>query len=144
MAPGYWRFRRAEVRNQVNIMRNSEVELHPTLSASLIEVIRRRRGLTTNREVAELLGLSESYISRVASEKLNFTLEHLAEIEALLQVPLPQLLLDAVRDANSAVHPDLRPAYDLLIESLAQAADAENREIAAPVSSTKTGRKETA
>ena len=62
-------------------------------------------------QIAELLGVTKSYISRVKAGTRNFTLEHLSRLEAALGESLPLLLINAIpRDSMS---PELRRLHDV-------------------------------
>jgi transcriptional regulator with XRE-family HTH domain len=64
-----------------------------TLSMALVEYFREQG--RTLRDIGELVGLSESFISRVANGHRSFTIDHLEEFERRLGQPLAALLLDA-------------------------------------------------
>jgi transcriptional regulator with XRE-family HTH domain len=88
-----------------------------SLSAALVAGIRRTHG-KNNRQIAHLIGVSESFLSRVANGKHNFTFEHLARIERALNTPLPRLLLVAVREDDSSVPDSLRSEYKRILDLL--------------------------
>lgn len=67
----------------------------PSLSRDLVTYLREQRGMSL-RAIGELVGLSESFISRVARGERHLTDEHLARFETALGEPLAVLLLDAV------------------------------------------------
>lgn len=61
------------------------------------------------RDIADLLDVSESYISRVARGEREFTLRHLNRLELALGKPVPLMLLEAMR---KDIDPDFLPAYE--------------------------------
>jgi len=62
-------------------------------------------------QIAQMLGVSKSYISRVKAGTRNFTLEHLSRLEAAVGESLPLLLIHAIpRDTMS---PQLRRLHDI-------------------------------
>lgn len=65
-----------------------------SLSADLVAYLRETRQMSL-REIGEVVGLSESFVSRVANGQRRFTLEHLDRFEQALGQPLPLLLLEA-------------------------------------------------
>ena len=67
------------------------------------------RGMTLT-EIAKMLEVTKSYISRVKSGTRNFTLDHLAKLEQAVGESLPWLLIKAV--PRDSVSPKLRPLYD--------------------------------
>jgi transcriptional regulator with XRE-family HTH domain len=64
-------------------------------SASLVSYLRGQG--KTLRQIGEMVGLSESFISRVAKGDRSFTLDHLSAFERELGEPLPALLLQSMR-----------------------------------------------
>jgi transcriptional regulator with XRE-family HTH domain len=70
------------------------------------------------KQIGELIGHSESYISRVSRGERAFTVEHFALIEKQLGKPLPMLLLEAIDEKN--VDKQLRPLYKSLKKLLAK------------------------
>jgi transcriptional regulator with XRE-family HTH domain len=66
-----------------------------SISASLVSYLRDQG--QTLREIGEMIGLSESFISRVAKGERSFTLDHLSAFEQALGEPLPALLLQSTR-----------------------------------------------
>jgi transcriptional regulator with XRE-family HTH domain len=67
------------------------------------------QGLTL-RKVGDLLGLSESFISRVRKKQRSFTLDHLVKLEQATGRALPVILLEATQPGS--VPDELRPIYD--------------------------------
>lgn len=83
-------------------------EIETNLSADLVRYLQ-KRGMTF-RQIAEAVGLSVPFISRVANKKRSFTIEHLLRIEDALGKPLPLLLLEV--SAQGAVPERLAPLYE--------------------------------
>jgi transcriptional regulator with XRE-family HTH domain len=67
------------------------------------------RGMTLT-QIARVLGVTKSYISRVKAGTRNFTLDHLARLEDELGESLPVLLIRAV--PRETVSPSLWPLYE--------------------------------
>lgn len=83
-------------------------EIEANLSADLVRYLQ-KRGMTF-RQIAETIGLSVPFISRVANKKRSLTIEHLLRIEDALGIPLPLLLLEV--SAQGAVPERLAPFYE--------------------------------
>lgn len=66
----------------------------PQLSAALVAHL--RRDGKSLRQIGEMVGLSESFVSRVAKGERSFTIEHLALFEEALGEPLPALIMQAM------------------------------------------------
>jgi transcriptional regulator with XRE-family HTH domain len=73
------------------------------------------RGMTLTR-IAQTLGVTKSYVSRVKAGTRNFTLDHLARLEMELGESLPVLLIKAV--PRETVSPALWPLYQSALELL--------------------------
>jgi transcriptional regulator with XRE-family HTH domain len=88
-----------------------------TLSVRLIEWLKQQG--KSQKDVAVLLGVSESFISRVASGHRSLTVDHLAELEDRLKLPLPVLLLESelVRQKSPEKRAVLTEALSLLRDS---------------------------
>jgi transcriptional regulator with XRE-family HTH domain len=66
----------------------------PEFSAALVAYLRNQgRNL---REIGEMIGLSESFVSRVSNGERSFTIDHLAHFEQALGEPLPALIMQAM------------------------------------------------
>ena len=89
-------------------VRSQQKSIYPTLSSDIVKYLQ-QQGLTL-RKVGDLLGLSESFISRVRKKQRSFTLEHLVKLERATGRALPVILLEAT-EPNS-VPDELRPIYD--------------------------------
>jgi transcriptional regulator with XRE-family HTH domain len=64
-----------------------------SLSMRLVEWLKRQG--KAQKDIAALLEVSESFISRVASGHRSLTIDHLAVLEDRLKLPLPVLLLES-------------------------------------------------
>src|SRR5262245_52910972 len=73
------------------------------------------RGMTLT-QVAGLIGVTKSYISRVNSGQRSLTLDHLAKFERTLGEPIPWLLMKAI--PPESVTPELRPLYRATLKLL--------------------------
>lgn len=94
-----------------------------TLSVRLVEWLKQQG--KSQKDVAGLLGVSESFISRVASGHRSLTIEHLAELEDRLKLPLPVLLLESelARQESPEKRAILTEAISLLRDSHALKAE---------------------
>jgi transcriptional regulator with XRE-family HTH domain len=61
-------------------------------------------------QIASVLGVTKSFISRVRSRQRSLTLDHLAMLEDFAGRPLPLLLIEATPELD--VPPNLRPLYE--------------------------------
>ena len=68
------------------------------------------RGMTLT-QIAQSLGVTKSYISRVKAGTRNFTLEHLSKLEDVLGESLPLLLINAI--PRNSMSPQLRRLRDV-------------------------------
>ncbi len=91
------------------------------LSADLVKYLQ-AQGMTL-RQIGERMGLSESFVSRVASRKRSFTIEHLLRLQEAMGQPLPLLLLEAITE--DSVPESLAPLYEKAREVLAAGAELE-------------------
>lgn len=91
-----------------DIVRPQPKSIYPTLSSDIVKYLQ-QQGLTL-RKVGDLLGLSESFISRVRKKQRSFTLDHLVRLEQATGRALPVILLEATQP--SSVPDELRPIYD--------------------------------
>jgi transcriptional regulator with XRE-family HTH domain len=87
-------------------MKRKEPE-YSNVSAGVVSLLV-DRGMTLT-QIAKLLGVSKSYISRVGAGNRSFTLDHLIALEQAVGEPLPLLLLQAI--PIESVRPELRPLY---------------------------------
>ncbi len=88
-------------------VRSQPKSIYPTLSSDIVKYLQ-EQGLTL-RKVGELLGLSESFISRVRKKERSFTLDHLVKLEQATGRALPVILFEAT--APGSVPDELRPIY---------------------------------
>ncbi|OHB65959.1 MAG: hypothetical protein A2Y77_05135 [Planctomycetes bacterium RBG_13_62_9] len=88
--------------------RSQQKSIYPTLSSDIVKYLQ-EQGLTL-RKVGDLLGLSESFISRVRKKQRSLTLDHLVKLEQATGRALPVILLEATE--LSSVPDKLRPIYD--------------------------------
>lgn len=90
-----------------------------SLSALLVDNLRGQG--KTLREIGEHIGVSESFMSRVANGENNLTIDHLVALERALRRPLPLLLLDACR--QNGVPAGLRDHYERLVAVLSESGE---------------------
>jgi len=90
-------------------------QIEANLSADLVKYLQ-SQGMTL-RQIADTMGLSESFISRVAHKKRSFTIEHLLRLQEAIDKPLPLLLLEAT--SQDSVPQPLAPLYEKAREVLA-------------------------
>ena len=90
------------------------------VSMDIVEFLR-KRGMTL-RQIGELVGHGESYISRVARGERSFTIEHLMKLEKKLGTPLPVLLLTSID--KKQVDRQLQPLYQHLRKLLGKSGKA--------------------
>jgi transcriptional regulator with XRE-family HTH domain len=95
--------------------RSPQKSIYPTLSSDIVKCLQ-EQGLTL-RKVGELLGLSESFISRVRRKQRSFTLDHLVKLERATGRALPVILLEATEPGS--VPDELRPIYSAFRHLLA-------------------------
>jgi transcriptional regulator with XRE-family HTH domain len=90
-------------------------QIEANLSADLVKYLQ-AQGMTL-RQIADTMGLSESFISRVARKKRGLTIEHLLRLQEAIDKPLPLLLLEAT--SQDSVLAPLAPLYEKAREVLA-------------------------
>jgi transcriptional regulator with XRE-family HTH domain len=90
-------------------------QVEVNMSADLVKHLQ-SQGMTL-RQIGESMGLSESFISRVAHRKRSLTIEHLLRLQEVRGKPLPLLLLEAT--AQDSVPESLAPLYEKAREVLA-------------------------
>lgn len=93
------------------------------VSRNIVRAIRSNDDKMTYKKIGEMIGCSESYISRVASGERAFTLEHLTLLEKKLNKPVPLLLLEATDIEDIA--PDMKPLYNYLTQLMTGATPTE-------------------
>ncbi len=67
-------------------------------------------------ELAGLIGVTKSFLSRVRSRQRSFTVDHLVALESVLGKPLPLLLLEAT--PRSTLSQGLAPLYDATVSAM--------------------------
>src|SRR5437763_448561 len=77
------------------------------LSGDVIDLMM-RRGMTLTA-IADAIGVTKSFISRVRARSRSLTIDHLVALEKAVGQPLPLLLLAAT--PIESVSPVLRPLY---------------------------------
>lgn len=92
-------------------------QIEADLSADLVEYFK-EQGMTL-RAIADMIGLSESFISRVARKERCFTIEHLLDFEKATGQPLPLLLLKAI--SKESVSEELTDLYKATRDVLSSA-----------------------
>ncbi|HEV2293335.1 MAG TPA: helix-turn-helix domain-containing protein [Tepidisphaeraceae bacterium] len=85
----------------------AERSVSSPLSGDVIDLLM-KRGMTLTA-IAETIGATKSFVSRVKSRSRSLTIDHLMALEGKLGEPLPLLLLEAT-PIDSIPH-DLRPLY---------------------------------
>jgi transcriptional regulator with XRE-family HTH domain len=90
-------------------------QVEANLSADVVRHLQ-AQGMTL-RQIGESMGLSESFISRVASRKRSLTIEHLLRLQDATGKPLPLLLLEAT--ADDSLPESMAPLYEKAREVLA-------------------------
>lgn len=90
-------------------------QVEANLSADLVKYLQ-SQGMTLRR-IADTMGLSESFISRVAHKRRSLTIEHLLRLQEATDKPLPLLLLEAT--SQDSVPQALAPLYEKAREVLA-------------------------
>lgn len=92
------------------------------VSAELVEYLVTRRGLSQN-EIAEILEVDKSFVSRVRKAERDFSSAQMRRIADHLNVPLGAMLLDAQPAASRPKNADTKHIADLC-EKLMHQADA--------------------
>jgi transcriptional regulator with XRE-family HTH domain len=104
---------RKPVRNPPSDTQRKQIEAN--LSADLVKYLQ-SQGMTL-QQIADTMGVSESFISRVAHKKRSLTIEHLLRLQEAIDKPLPLLLLEAT--SQDSVPQPLAPLYEKAREVLA-------------------------
>jgi transcriptional regulator with XRE-family HTH domain len=65
----------------------------------------------TLKDIGQMIGCSESFMSLVARGKRNFTVDHLIALEKAIDKPLPLLILEA---SKSSVPASMKSQYESL------------------------------
>ena len=87
-------------------MLNKTTKFATSFSSDVVKCLRVE---STLKEIGQMIGCTESFMSLVANGKRNFTIEHLTALEKALDKPLPLLILEA---SKSSVSKNMKPQYD--------------------------------
>ena len=79
-----------------------------SFSSDIINCLRSEKTL---KEIGQMIGCSESFMSLVANGKRNFTVDHLIALEKAIGKPLPLLILEA---SKSSVPASMKSQYESL------------------------------
>ena len=90
-----------------------------TLSSAIVTYLV-KEGLTL-KQIGNLIGLSESFISYVKKGTRNFTIAHLGKLEKSLKQPLPLLFLQTIDEKT--IPKELKPQYKALRDALTKSAE---------------------
>jgi predicted transcriptional regulator len=63
-------------------------------------------------QIAQILGVTKSYISRVNAGDRGLTLDHIAELQRKTCLPIPLMLMESIN--ISTVPKDMRPLYRMV------------------------------
>src|SRR5687768_5228937 len=85
----------------------AERSVSSPLSGDMIDLLL-KRGMTLTA-IAEAIGATKSFVSRVKSRSRSLTIDHLTALEKKLGEPLPLLLLEAT--PADSIPPALQPLY---------------------------------
>lgn len=94
---------------------NEPVSAYSAISAHIVRHLH-DQGMTL-KEIGSLMGVKESFVSRVRHGQRSFTLEHLTKLEKALGKPLPAILVHAT--PVESVPKELRPLYAAFDDFLA-------------------------
>ena len=72
----------------------------------------------TLKQIGDLIGLSESFLSYVKKGKRNFTIAHLSGLEKSLKRPLPLLFLETIDEKT--IPKELKSQYKALRDVLSK------------------------
>ena len=97
----------------------AEKKSHSTLSANVVKYLVGEG--YTQREIARLMQVTESYISHAVKGNRNFTVTHLERLAETLEMTVPELLARAT--PAESVRPKLRKGYQLLLKGLRASAE---------------------
>jgi transcriptional regulator with XRE-family HTH domain len=102
------------------------MQKHPVssrISQDIVNLLVERQMTLT--QIAQMLGVGKSYVSRVKAGTRNFTLDHLAILENELGESLPVLLIKSL--PRKAGPPNLRKLYDMTLRLLETTGSAAQR-----------------
>ena len=75
------------------------IQSSPVVSASIIRYVMKQHGMT-QKEVALLMGVDASFVSRVCQGKRSITLSHIETLSRRLEIPTAVLVWRAIRPAS--------------------------------------------
>ena len=79
------------------------------VSADVVQYLMTHRDMSLS-DIADVLGVTKSFISRVKSRQRSLTVDHLMALERVVGRPLPLLLMEAT--PREDIPPDLLPLYE--------------------------------
>jgi transcriptional regulator with XRE-family HTH domain len=85
-----------------------------TLSANIVKYLQAKN--LSQREIAQRMNVTESFISHVVKGNRNFSIEHLEKIAEMEDMTLPELLANAT--PVETVPEKHRKSFELLLEGL--------------------------
>jgi len=97
----------------------SKRRLDASVSADIVEYLQ-QQGWTL-KTIGSMVGVSESFVSRVKQKTRSFTISRLCKIEKKINLPLPLLLLRAIR--QESIPEELRSHYQNLQQVLIASAE---------------------
>ena len=81
------------------------------ISADIVTYLRRHKGLSL-AEIGELMGVDKTFVSKVLHGEHSLTLKRLRQLEKAIRMPLPLLLLEAVK--SYSIPKELNAEYEAL------------------------------
>lgn len=130
---------KTQVKKQsVKSKEKTHVKADRVVSSNIIRAIRGGQKKMTYKKIGEMIGCSESFISRVSHGERAFTLEHLTLLEKKLNKPMPLLLLESTDIEDVA--PEMKPLYKYLSELMSGATPTEIKHRAKKRVARRTGR----
>jgi transcriptional regulator with XRE-family HTH domain len=81
-------------KNFIRVLGGFDVDA--SLSGDIVDYLQKQKRKSL-REIAEMMGVSKSYLSRVKNRKKGLTLKRLVKLEKELDLPLPLLFLEVTR-----------------------------------------------
>lgn len=86
----------AKKKNKVLVWRYDDADVENSIDGEILQYVQIHRGKTW-RQIAELMGVSSSHVSRVKDGKKHLTLRRVVKLAKGLNVPLPSLLLEVIQ-----------------------------------------------
>ena len=102
-----------------NVRDMSKRRLDASVSADIVEYLQ-QQGWSL-KTIGSMVGVSESFVSRVKQKTRSFTISRLCKLEQKINLPLPLLLLQAIR--QESVPKELRSHYQKLQQVLVASAE---------------------